>query len=669
MNITDAIRRRECGFGIIHDYDIALHRLKCYYNDVYHGISPNLNTADYNPDPPVFACHFCTTPGYEEILALANEDGKVAFQNTRIKNEYNQPLEGQQAHYNAIFDIAWMPGEQKLITASGDHTARLWDICSSQIKQINYFHAHTRSVKTAVFRDNDKAVFATGARDGSIMIWDIRANHNDQPKPDNCIANAHSIGGSMVNSRRKTPVQASRAQSITGLVFQDYFTLISCAAGDGLLKVWDLRKNYTVHKKESTAKHLMNYAGNSTRNGFSSLLICPARITLYASCMDNIIYAYNVSSYNPKPVAEYYGHQNRTYYVKTCLSSDGRYLASGSSDELAYIWNTSKPGAPIVKLSGHTEEVTCIAWCSVGEIKIVTCSDDSCHRIWKVGLEDKEDNEEVKIRGRAEIVGKYHLENMKIETTPSSRYSNIYQETSPSSQYLNVCQKTTPSSEEHNTIPTLAVTPEFNESDKEDDNKLGSIKRSYLQMMMGSRSEGKFKSILSPIHENETPAKRIYMDNRGMRRLFSSSNEIPTTSRDNNSDEPSTSQSASKNEAPFSPTLNLPNFVVDGTAPHLLEISPQKYKENVDWLTKIRKERYEQKKTSSVSNSPKIQVTPGRRSNRSRSTEPQKVTKPIKSGSLLDFFKAASKNNEKNSPNNNNNNNNTNNNLSSTDTS
>ncbi|XP_011637057.1 protein lethal(2)denticleless [Pogonomyrmex barbatus] len=464
MNITDAIRRREYGFGIIHDYDIALHRLKCYYNDVYHGISPNLNTADYNPDPPVFACHFCTTPGYEEILALANEDGKVAFQNTRIKNKYNQPLEGQQAHYNAIFDIAWMPGEQKLITASGDHTARLWDICSSQIKQINYFHAHTRSVKTAVFRDNDK------------------------------------------ESRR---------------LFQ-----------------------------------------------------------------------------------------------------------------------------------------------------IVTCSDDSCHRIWKVGLEDKEDNEEVKIRGRAEIVGKYHLENMKIETTPSSRYSNIYQETSPSSQYLNVCQKTTPSSEEHNTISTLAVTPEFNESDKEDDNKLGSTKRSYLQMMMGSRSEGKFKSILSPIHENETSAKRIHMDNRGMRRLFSSSNEIPTTSRDNDSDEPSTSQSASKNEAPFSPTLNLPNFVVDGTAPHLLEISPQKYKENVDWLTKIRKERYEQKKTSSISNSPKTQVTPGRRSNRSRSTEPQKVTKPIKSGSLLDFFKAASKNNEKNSNNNNNNNNNnTNNNLSSTDTS
>lgn len=69
-------------------------------------------------------------------------------------------------------------------------------------------------------------------------------------------------------------------------------------------------------------------------------------------------------------VAEYYGHQNRTYYVKTCLSSDGRYLASGSSDELAYIWHTNRPGVPLVKLFGHTEEVTCIAWCNMGEPKV-----------------------------------------------------------------------------------------------------------------------------------------------------------------------------------------------------------------------------------------------------------------------------------------------------------
>lgn len=51
-----------------------------------------------------------------------------------------------------------MPGELKLVTASGDHTARLWDVSRPEIKQINCFHAHTRSVKTAVFRYQDKGI-------------------------------------------------------------------------------------------------------------------------------------------------------------------------------------------------------------------------------------------------------------------------------------------------------------------------------------------------------------------------------------------------------------------------------------------------------------------------------------------------------------------------------
>jgi len=84
--------------GSIHDYDIALYRLKCYHNDVYRGITPNVNAPDYNPEPPVFACRFCTTPSYEQVLALANEDGKIALQDIKINNKENtnQPLEGTQ---------------------------------------------------------------------------------------------------------------------------------------------------------------------------------------------------------------------------------------------------------------------------------------------------------------------------------------------------------------------------------------------------------------------------------------------------------------------------------------------------------------------------------------------------------------------------------------------
>lgn len=69
-------------------------------------------------------------------------------------------------------------------------------------------------------------------------------------------------------------------------------------------------------------------------------------------------------------VAEYYGHENNTFYVKSCLSPDGKYIASGSSDEAAYIWKTSQPGNPIVRLNGHRAEVATVAWSHEYDTKV-----------------------------------------------------------------------------------------------------------------------------------------------------------------------------------------------------------------------------------------------------------------------------------------------------------
>lgn len=95
-----------------------------------------------------------------------------------------------------MFDIAWMPYHLKLITASGDHSARQWDITESKLVQVREFRGHTRSVKTAVFRKNDCSVFATGGRDGAILVWDLRAvaNVGINQKVDNLINSAH-VGG------------------------------------------------------------------------------------------------------------------------------------------------------------------------------------------------------------------------------------------------------------------------------------------------------------------------------------------------------------------------------------------------------------------------------------------------------------------------------------------
>lgn len=165
-------------------------------------------------------------------------------------------------------------------------------------------------------------------------------------------------------------------------------------------------------------------------------------------------------------------------------------------------------------------------------------------------------------------------------------------------------------------------------------------------------SSGNFKSILSPIIENyEGSAKRPHSESRGARRLFSPSRKDDrhtlgcTVTPCSDEPGPSSDEKNFPNSAlTFSPTMNLPNFVLDGTAPHLLERSPQKSKENVDWLTKIRKERYDslRKNARAKSSSPN-----NSRRRRSLSMEPSRKMSKEPVSPLLRFFKAAVKHPDK----------------------
>jgi ribosome assembly protein SQT1 len=61
--------------------------------------------------------------------------------------------------------------------------------------------------------------------------------------------------------------------------------------------------------------------------------------------------------------------------------------ASGGEDDLGYIWDITD-GEVIVKLTGHTDSVTCVAWSADGEM-ISTGGMDGKIRIWRrVGREN-----------------------------------------------------------------------------------------------------------------------------------------------------------------------------------------------------------------------------------------------------------------------------------------
>ncbi|EDO44039.1 predicted protein, partial [Nematostella vectensis] len=324
--------------------------------------------------------------GDKHHLAVADEDGSVRVLDT---NKYGRQaiVVEWTAHSNAIFDVAWMHNEAKLVTASGDQTARLWDVTKET--SLAVFKGHSCSLKSVDFRKNDQFTFATGARDGNIMVWDTRCNQRrDHYQPVNTIYSAHTQQlttpmRARKRSRRASTPQPDSQQSVTAVVFHGDDLLISAGAMDGNLKMWDLRKYYTMAKQDPVPYHMFPYPGKGPRkHGFSSLVLDSNQSKLYASCTNDHIYMYECSVLGEDPVCSFTGHSNSTFYVKAALSPDDNYLLSGSSDNNAYIWKVSDADRPPVCLRGHAGEVTSVVWCPQDITKVVTCSDDTTVRIW-----------------------------------------------------------------------------------------------------------------------------------------------------------------------------------------------------------------------------------------------------------------------------------------------
>eukprot|EP00064_Thunnus_orientalis_P015491 superscaffoldBa00002877_g15544 len=341
----------------------------------------------------------------QNVLAVANEEGIVRIYNTESRE--NPLLKEWLAHENAVFDVAWVPGESQLVTAAGDQMARLWDVKSGEM--LGGFKGHLCSLKSVAFAPQEKDGFYR-------QVKRINGAHNK--------AETNPLS----KTRKRRPGVRGLApsvdtqQSVTVVLFRDEHTLISSGAVDGVIKMWDLRKNYAVHRHDPVPLQTYPYPGSSMRMrlGYSGLVLDSSRSNVMSNCTDDCIYMFNVSGIKTTPVAVFSGHQNSSFYIKSTISPDDQFLASGSSDNHTYIWKISDPKHPPMMLQGHNEEVTSVAWCPNDFTKIASCSDDHTVRIWRLHREMDGIQSSV---GEANLVGwahpKFPNPSSQAETTPA----------------------------------------------------------------------------------------------------------------------------------------------------------------------------------------------------------------------------------------------------------
>lgn len=309
---------------------------------------------------------------------------------------------------------------------------------------------------------------------------------------------------------------------------------------------------------------------------------------------------------------KYVGLVNKSFYIKSSLSPDGQYLLSGSSEEKAYIWNVNN-SQPLVALCGHRAEVTCVAWSHTKDLRVVTCSEDARHKVWRVGPEFIGNDQSELYPGHAEYCKDYMGNKLKVRlkgllNTPRSLKRLVERnETTPSTaeclgtkrSFLEMtedlhCYETNEPKRQHieSKGRRLFSPPSTSSACHSRTNEIGCSTNLASILEETELQSELIASLRSPNKCENSPTKQnpkillSPLSERRNRNLMSP--EMPSSSGQQRC------STSIDHSTIFSPTLNLPNYAINGEAPHLIAQSPKrKLKENVksDWLTTMRKQK------------------------------------------------------------------------------
>ncbi len=265
-------------------------------------------------------------------ILTASADNTARIWNTTTGEE----LVRLEHHTGTVYQAIWSHDDGKILTASTDHTARIWDAATGQ--ELIRLEGHADTVSQATWSYDEHKVL-TASRDGTARIWDAATSqelvrlegHTDAVSQATWSHSEQKVLTTGADNTARiwdavTGQQLMRIEGHTGFVHQAAWSRnerkILTASSDGTARIWDA----------TTGQELVRLEGH----------------------------AYTV--------------------YQATWSHDEQKVLTRSDDHTARIWDAST-GQELVKLVGHTNAVYQATW-SHNEHKVLTASGDGTARIW-----------------------------------------------------------------------------------------------------------------------------------------------------------------------------------------------------------------------------------------------------------------------------------------------
>jgi WD40 repeat protein/DNA-binding winged helix-turn-helix (wHTH) protein len=238
-------------------------------------------------------------------------------------------------HTGLVYGAAYSPDGTHIVTASPDHTARIWDAATA--RQITVLQGHADFVMSAAYSPDGTRI-VTASLDHTARIWDAATGQQVA-----VLAHADKV--------------YSAAYSPDG-------TRIVTASYDHTARIWDVM----------TGKQIEALNGHS--DVVTSAAFSPDGTHVVTASNDHTARLWNAAT--GRGITVLSGHSDIVNFA--AYSPDGTHIVTASDDNTARIWDAAT-GRQIAVLKGHTEVVLSAIYSRDGT-RIVTASSDHTARIW-----------------------------------------------------------------------------------------------------------------------------------------------------------------------------------------------------------------------------------------------------------------------------------------------
>ncbi|HWN66095.1 MAG TPA: protein kinase [Haliangium sp.] len=284
------------------------------------------------------------------------------------------------AHDDQIHDVAFSPDSARLVTASEDRTARVWDAATGAL--LHTLEGHDCGVRRALFTRDGQSIL-TFAIDGTARRWSARTGqlewtflgHRDgiwsaqlDPAGERLLT-ASSDGTVRVwRARQQRHLRALRAPGdvLTHASFGPDGQRVAAIDRDGTVRVWDGQGTITATMDAAyeyrSAPHHVAWSPDGERllsSGGTRTVIWDARTG-----------------------AQVLEVERGSWILHASWSRDGARFVTGSREGIIKIWD-ARTGALLQTLTGHEKHVAGVELDPSGR-RVLSASEDLTVRIWDV---------------------------------------------------------------------------------------------------------------------------------------------------------------------------------------------------------------------------------------------------------------------------------------------